>query len=150
MLNRFRLLGGLRRKDRRGVAALEFALIAPALFTVVFVGAEFAMVLNEYLTLTNAAIVGASQFAFSAGVDGTPYTDAVNAVKAAATTLTPLTITLSVSGAACATDAACEAALAGGVGYVTVKATYSCAATNLILNLLPDCTLTSQETERVQ
>ena len=112
MMVRFRLLGGLWEKDRRGVAALEFALIAPMLLLTMFGIAELGIVLNQYLTLTNAAVVGATQFAFSAGVDGTPYTDAVNAINAAASNLTPLTITLSVNGTGCTTDAGCGLALA--------------------------------------
>ena len=147
---RFSLLGGLWGKDRRGVAALEFALIAPMLLVTMFGIAELGIVLNQYLTLTNAAVVGAKQFAFSAGVDGTPYTDAVNAINAAASNLTPLTITLSVNGTGCTTDAGCGLALAAGAGYVTVTATHSCAAMNFAFNLLPNCSLTSQETERVQ
>ena len=151
MLNRFRRLGGLWGKDRRGTAALEFGLVAFPLLLIVFGGAELAMVLNQYLTLTNATIVGAEQFAFSAGVDATPYTDAVSAITNAAPTLTPLTITLSVNGTTCATDAACAPALsAAGTVYVTAKATYSCAAINLVFNLLPNCNLTAIETERVQ
>jgi Flp pilus assembly protein TadG len=136
--------------DRRGVAALEFAVIAPLLFSIMFGVIEFGLVLNQYLTLTNATLVGAMQFAFSAGVDATPYTDAVNAVKAAAPNLTPLTISFSVNGTACSTDSGCGAALSGGTGYVSVSTSYSCAGLNFALNLLPNCTLTAQQTERVQ
>lgn len=152
MLNRFRRLGGLWGKDRRGTAALEFGLVAFPLLLVVFGGAELAMVLNQYLTLTNATIVGAEQFAFSAGVDATPYADAVSAIEAAAPTLTPLGITLVVNGAVCTdtSSTTCATALSGGTGYVTVTVTYSCAAINLVFNLLPDCRLTAKETERVQ
>jgi Flp pilus assembly protein TadG len=138
------------QKDRRGVAALEFGLIAPALFLLLFGGVEFGIVLNQYLTLTTATIAGATQFAFSAGVDATPYTDAVAAIETAAPGLTPLTITLSVNGTGCTSDAGCVTALAGATGYVTASASYSCSASNIVLNLLPNCTLMSQETERVQ
>jgi Flp pilus assembly protein TadG len=148
-MRRVRPLAALR-KDRQGVAALEFAVVAPVLLLIMFGMAEFGIVLNQYLTLTNATIVGASQFAFSAGVDGTPYSDAISAINTAATGLTPLTITLSVNGTQCTTDTGCQAALAGGVGSVTVTATYSCAAMNIVFDLLPNCTLTSQATERVQ
>ena len=145
----------LRRcwKDRRGVAALEFALVTPMLCLLIFGAAEFSIVLNQYMTLTNATIVGAMQFAFSAGVDSTPYTDARTAIATSAPSLTPLTITLKVNGTTCGSDAACSTALTGATGYVTVSASYSCAAINSIVisyNLLPGCTLTSQQTERVQ
>jgi Flp pilus assembly protein TadG len=132
---------------------MEFALIAPMLLLLIFGGAEVGIVLNQYVTLTNATIVGAMQFAFSAGVDVTPVTDATASIHTAAPGLTPITITYSVNGTACATDAACNTALTVGSGYVTVTTSYSCAAINNIVaafNVLPNCTLSSQQTERVQ
>lgn len=56
------------------------------------------------MTLTNSVSAGALQFALSRS-DMTPYTDAVNAVKSAASSLAPasLTITMSVNGTGCAT-----------------------------------------------
>jgi Flp pilus assembly protein TadG len=137
-------------QDRRGVAAMEFVLVAPILFMVIFGGAELAIVLNRYMTLTNAAIVGAKQFAFSAGISATPRTDAVNAIIGAAPSLTPLTITLSVNGAACTTDTLCGNALQAGTGYATVAITYSCTGLNMFYNLLPSCSLSTTQTERVQ
>jgi Flp pilus assembly protein TadG len=129
---------------------MEFAIIAPVMFLLVFGIAEFGIVMNQYLTLTNATIVGAMQMAYSAGVDAKPYTDAVAAIQTAAPNLTPLTITLSVNGTNCTTDAGCVTALAGGTGYVTVTTSYSCAALNLYANFLPNCNLSAQQTERVQ
>lgn len=139
-------------RDRRGVAALEFALVAPALFILIFGAAEFGILLSENLTLSNATIAGAQQFASSAGLDPTPYDDAVSAVQtgAPALNLTKSQISLTVNGTACTTNATCVSALQPGTGYVTVTTTYSCAALNIVFNLLPNCTLTSQELERVQ
>ncbi len=149
-MGRLRLPGGLWMKDRRGTSAVEFAIIAPVLFLVVFGEAEFGIVMSDYFTLANAVGAGAMQFAFSAGVDATPYTDAVSAIKTAAPGLTPLTITLSVNGTTCTTDAACAPALSAGTGYVTAKATYSCVSSQVVYDLIPGCTLTAQQTERVQ
>lgn len=146
----FRLLGGSWVQDRRGLAALEFAIVAPALLLVVFGGTECGIVMSEYFTLTNAVGNGAMQFASSAGVDATPYTDAVSAITTAAPNLTPLTITLSVNGTTCTTDAACTTALSSGTGYATAKAVYSCVASQVIYVVIPNCSLTSQQTERVQ
>ena len=39
-------------KDRKGIAALEFALIAPVLLLMIFGMATFGIALNNYLTLT--------------------------------------------------------------------------------------------------
>ena len=67
--------------DRRGVAALEFAMVAPLLFLLFFGIIEAGTLFYQYMTLTNAVSTSAAQFAFSAGVDATPYTDAVGTVK---------------------------------------------------------------------
>jgi Flp pilus assembly protein TadG len=137
-------------KDRRGLAALEFAIVAPSLCLVIFGGVEVGIVLSEYFTLTNAVSAGATQLAFSAGVDATPYTDAVSAITTTAPHLSGLTITLSVNGTACTTDATCTTALSSGTGYVTAQATYSCVASQVIYVVIPSCSLTAQQTERVQ
>jgi Flp pilus assembly protein TadG len=140
------------KHDRRGIAALEFVLVAPALLMVIFAGAELSILLARYMTLENAAVVGAKQFAFSAGVSATPYDDAVNAIQGSASTLNlPSSgISLSVNGAACTTNAVCGNALQAGTGYVTVQLTYSCAGLNMFYNMLPVCSISSQQTERVQ
>jgi len=140
------------KQDRRGVAALEFVLVAPSLFIVIFAGAELSILLAKYMTLTNAAVVGATQFAFSAGVSATPYDDAVNAIQASASTLNLPTsgISLSVNGTACNTNALCGSALQAGTGYVTVQLTYSCSGLNMFYNMLPACSISSHQTERVQ
>ena len=102
--------------------------------------------------LTNSVSIGALQFALSRS-DTTPYTDAVNAVKNAATSLTPasLTITMSVNGTGCTTDAACATALTGNIGQpAQVTATYPCNLQVMWYNFAPTCNLTSQVTERIQ
>lgn len=138
--------------DRRGIAAMEFVLVAPALLMVIFAGAELSILLSRYMTLTNAAVVGAKQFAFSAGVSATPYDDAMSAIQGSASTLNLPTsgISLTVNGTACSTNAACGNALQAGTGYVTVGLTYSCVDLNMFYNMLPACSLSSQQTERVQ
>jgi Flp pilus assembly protein TadG len=138
----------------RGAALVEFALLAPVLLLILLGTAQFGLTLNQYVMLTNAVGVGAMQFAVSRS-DTTPYTDAVNAVKAAATTLTPanLTITLSVGSplTACGTDAACATALTSNVGQpAQVSATYPCNLHVMLYNFAPTCNLTFQVTERVQ
>jgi hypothetical protein len=122
------------------------------------------------------------QFAFSRGdpvvaspASG-PYTDTVNAIKAAAPSLTPanLSYTLRVANPAscptpttcptplpqCLNDGACATALTAAAGYpaqVTVNYILATPCTNLqvmgyaIYNFFPSpCTLTLQVTERVQ
>jgi Flp pilus assembly protein TadG len=142
----------------RGTALVEFALVAPMLLLIVLGTAQFGLTLGQFVMLTNAVGVGAMQFAVSRS-DTTPYTDTVNAVKAAATTLTPanLTITLSVGSplTACGNDAACATALTNNVGQpaqvlATYTATFPCNLLTTWQGMASTCNLTSQVTERVQ
>jgi len=147
-----------RRVKERGAVAIEFAFLAPALILLLLGAVEFGILLKNYVTLTNAVSVGAMQFAISRS-DTTPYTDTVSAIEAAAPTLTPasLTITLSVSGTACATNSACSTALAsaapsgGTIHTAAVTATYPCASGLLFYNFWSStCNLTSTMAEGVQ
>ena len=134
----------------RGAALVEFGLLAPVLLLILLGTAQFGLTLNQFVTLTNAVSIGGLQFALSRS-DTTPYTDAVNAVKNAAPSLKPasLTITLSVNGANCLTDAACM--VTNNVGQPSqVTATYPCNLQVMRYNFAPVCNLTSQVTERVQ
>ncbi len=45
-------------RDRRGTAALEFALIAPVLISVYVVGADLALVMRNRLRVDQAAVQG--------------------------------------------------------------------------------------------
>lgn len=49
----------VRDVGRRGTAVVEFAVMAPVLFMVLFGVIEFGLALNQYLTLTNAVPAGA-------------------------------------------------------------------------------------------
>ncbi len=143
-----------RSLGERGAALVEFALLAPVLLLILLGTAQFGLTLNQFVTLTNAVSIGGLQFALSRS-DTTPYTDAVNAVKNAAPSLTPasLTITLSVGSplAACSTDATCMTALTNNVGQPSqVAVTYPCNLKVMSYNFLPVCNLSSQVTERVQ
>ncbi len=114
-------------KDCAGNAAIEFAIVAPLLCAMLLGMIQFALVFNNISVLTNATAAGA--LLFSQGRSFTsPYSSAVAAVKSAAATLTTtnLTITASVNGRACATDAACLTAFGQGGIPATVTVTYPC------------------------
>jgi Flp pilus assembly protein TadG len=157
------LTAGRRRNNGRlgenGIAAIEFALIAPVFLFLLLGLVQFGLALGNYVMLTNAVSVGAMQFAISRS-DTTPYTDTVSAIKAAAPILTPanLTITLSVNGTACATDSACSTALTaaapssgGSLQPAAVTATYPCGSMLAGFNFWAStCQLTSTMTEGVQ
>jgi Flp pilus assembly protein TadG len=138
-------------KDRTGVAALEFALIAPILMMLAVGIAKFGLVLNNYVTLTEAVADGARVFALGRG-NTTPKTSAVGQVQSTASSLTgTLTITLAVNGTACTTDTACNTALSTAQGQpATVTATYPCDLVVVAVNFAPGCTLSSSTTEMVE
>jgi Flp pilus assembly protein TadG len=140
--------------DRAGVAALEFALVAPILMMLAVGIAKFGLVMNNYLILTEAVADGARIFALERGdPDTDPYSDAVGQVQSTASNLTTasLTITLSVNGTACTTDATCNTALSTAQGQpATVKATYPCDLVVFGVNFAPSCTLSSSTTEMVE
>jgi Flp pilus assembly protein TadG len=143
----------------RGSVAIEFAVLLPVLLLVLLGAIQFGLLLRNYVMLTNAVNVGAMQFAISRS-DTTPYTDTVNAIKAAAPTLTPgsLAITLSVNGTTCATDSACSTALTaaapssgGSLQPAAVTVTYPCGSMLAGYNFWAStCQLTSTMTEGVQ
>jgi Flp pilus assembly protein TadG len=144
----------VRRRDperaRAGTAAIEFALVGPMLFFLVLGMCQFGITVNQYLTLTNAVRSGARQLSMGRG-DATPRTDAINLIYASAPNLTQasFTITTSVNGTACGTDATCAAALAAGLP-TTVAASYPCSLAFFGYNFAAVCTLASQTTERVE
>src|ERR1700733_2659090 len=101
-----------RERARAGTAAVEFALVAPMLLFLVLGMCQFGITLNQYLTLTNAVRSGARQLSMGRG-DATPRTDTVNLIYSSAPNLAEasLTITTSINGTACGTDATCKSAL---------------------------------------
>jgi Flp pilus assembly protein TadG len=100
-----------RRKNQRGVAAVEFALVLPLLLALLYGTVQFGWLLNNYLTLTNAASLGARLLASERGY-ATPYTDTQSAIMNAAASLkSSLTITMSVGGSTCSSDSTCATAL---------------------------------------
>jgi Flp pilus assembly protein TadG len=128
-----------RRRDNglgeEGVAAVEFALVVPLVILLLMGTVQFGLVLASYVQVTNAAGVGAMTFAISRS-DTKPYTDSVSAIEAAAPSLTPanMTMTFSVNGTACSTDAACSTALTdaapsgGALTPASVTVTYPCGS----------------------
>ena len=147
-----------RRPDTQrggvGTASVEFALVAPLLLLLVLGMCQFGITLNQYLTLTNAVRSGARQLSIDRGAP-TPWTDTNNQIYASAPNLTQasLTITMSVNGTACASDATCKAALlaAGATGApAAVTASYPCSLAFFGYNFASVCTLTSHTTERVE
>ena len=101
----------MKRERQRGATVVEFALVLPVLFLVLFGAVQFSWLMNNYLMLTDAASVGAHLLASERGYT-TPYSDTEAAVLAATSTLkNTLSITIKVGGATCTSDSACAGAL---------------------------------------
>jgi Flp pilus assembly protein TadG len=62
------------RRDQRGTALVEFALIAPLLFLLLFGIIDFGRALNYYNQVTQLAGQGARAAAVNRNPDGTPIT----------------------------------------------------------------------------
>lgn len=64
-------MGSLRKlhREERGVAAVEFALVAGLLITILFAVLEFGLLLDEKLVLNQAAREGARRAAIEGGAD---------------------------------------------------------------------------------
>lgn len=101
----------MKRKNQRGGAAVEFALVLPILLALLFGTVQFGWLVNNYVTLTNAASLGARLLASERGY-ATPYTDTQQAIlNSTASLKSALTITMSVGGSTCSSDSACASAL---------------------------------------
>jgi Flp pilus assembly protein TadG len=142
----------LFHRDRRGTAAVEFALVAPVLFLLILGITQFGVTLNNYEMLTGATEAAARQFSMSRGT-ATPSSSTTTTLNNAASNLTPasITVTMKVNGAACSGDSACQTALTNGQGQpATVTTSYPCNLTVYGYNFAPGCTLTAQSTESVE
>src|SRR5437763_12245520 len=62
------------RRDQRGTALVEFALIAPLLFLLLFGIIDFGRALNYYNQVTQLAAQGARAAAVNRNPDGSPIT----------------------------------------------------------------------------
>jgi Flp pilus assembly protein TadG len=139
-------------RDCAGGPAIEFALLVPALLLLALGTAQFGIVINNFIMLTQASADGARQLALGRG-SSTPRTSAVSAVTATASNLTTanITVTTSVNGTACTTDSACQTALNSAAGQpAAVTATYPCSLVVLGIDFAPNCRLSSRTTEMIE
>ena len=136
--------------DRRGVSAIEFAIVAPVVLAIGTGMLKFGVAISHYLMLTNAAAQGATTFALSRGTT-TPFTSTSTAITNAAQSLTAASITktLKVNGTACTSDTTCAAALTAGATALVIT-TYPCDLSVMGINYKPSCTLSVQSAQMVQ
>ena len=85
--------------------------------------------------------------------DTTPWTDTTNVIYAAAPTLlrANLTVSVSVNGTACTSEATCVTALSTAAGLpASVTVRYPCKLKVLAVSYLNSCTVSATPTGRVQ
>lgn len=138
--------------DRKGVTALETAVILSVLLTVMLGIINTGILFNNFLQLNNLVRVTSRVLAASRG-SGTPFTNATTAGYASAPSLTKasITLTLTVAGAGCSVDGACATSLTNNPGGTSsVSASYPCNMTFMGVNFIPGCTLSSSTAERIE
>lgn len=137
----------------RGIAAVEFALIATPLCLLAVGIAQFGLTLSNYIMLTEAVSSGARTFAVSRG-SSTPRSSTVTIINSAASSLVTgsISITTRVNGTACIDNPTCATALSAAAGSpASVTATYPCSLVVFGYNFAPGtCTLSSSTTERIE
>ena len=124
-------------RDQKGQTMVEFALIMPVLFLVLFGIIQFGALYNDYITLTDAARVGARKAAVSRQT-GNPVGLATTATRNAASDLDLSKFTVSVTATAWAAGA-----------DVTVEATYPYEV-DIMGMVVASGTLKSSTTERIE
>jgi Flp pilus assembly protein TadG len=147
-------------KDHTGSVLVEFTLVLPVLLFLILGLAQFGLIFYNYILVTNAAATGARELSISR-LDNTAYADTVSAITSATTNLSGLTITMSVNGTACSSNAACQTALQNAYTAATVPpepvsvtVSYSCSSTSImpayLINLVGICPLTSTMRQAVE
>ena len=142
---------------RSGVSAVEFAVVSPFLLAIGIGMLKFAVAMQQYLLVTNAAAAGAMALGMARGMTVTtspaagPYTSATSAITTAAPGLTSgsITTTVKINGTACTSDSTCSSALVAGA-TVTVKVAYPCDLTVMGVNFKSSCSLSSTSGQIVQ
>jgi Flp pilus assembly protein TadG len=142
-------------RDRSGSAAVELALVAPFLLATIMGMMIFGLAMNNYLELSDATRAGARQLALGRNSGSTtPYSSAVTALENDAPNLTAssITITATVNGTACSTDAACVTAFASSSQgeSAVMTATYPCSLNVMGVVYANPCTLTATTTEAIE
>jgi Flp pilus assembly protein TadG len=86
---------GLFRKQRRGAAAVEFAVVAPVFFLLVFGMIEYGRMVMVQQIITNAAREGTRTAVLDGSTTSSTKTAAINAMAAGNITVTTSNVTVS-------------------------------------------------------
>jgi len=134
------------RRKQDGQAMVEFALVAPILLLLVFGIIQFGILLNNYLTLTDAVRAGARQAAVSRTLSD-PAGTAENRVRTAAANLDTSPDVLGVTVDPYDPKSGTHSWAQGGDVTVTATYPYSISLLGIVVKAGK---LTSQTTERVE
>ena len=135
--------------DRRGTAAIEFAIVAPVLLMFGLGILKFGIAISHYLTLLNGAAQGAMVLGASRG-NASPYTRAAAAISGSTPGLNAksITTTVSVGNATCKDDPGCKPLLVNGAA-ASVTLTYPCDLSVMGIDFKSGCTLTATSVQVV-
>ena len=148
-----RIAGG----SRRGQAAVEFAIVAPILLTLLVAISVFGIAFNNYQALTFATNSAAQTLAISRGQTTNPCQTTSQAVYSAAPQLTQSSLKFSILlGSNTVANNAASPSCSGSQQYLVqsqnaqVTVTYPCNLNILGFNPVPNCSLTAQTTMLIQ
>jgi Flp pilus assembly protein TadG len=132
----------MRLRCQNGATTVEFAIVLPLFLMIVFGVMQFGLLLNNYVMLNNAAVLGARVLAKERGYP-TPYTDTQNQILASMQTMSQTaTIKMYVGGTLCSSDSACIALLGNSS---TQPPPNTQAKVSLSYNFMPSIMPTTQD-----
>jgi Flp pilus assembly protein TadG len=141
----------------RGQAAVEFAIVAPILLTLLVAISVFGIAFNNYQALTFATNSAAQTLAISRGQTTNPCQTASQALYSAAPQLTQSSLKFSILlGSNTVANNAASPSCSGSQQYLVqaqnaqVTVTYPCNLNILGFNPVPNCSLTAQTTMLIQ
>ena len=101
----------MRLKRQKGATIVECAIVLPLFLMIIFAVMQFGLLMNNYVMLNNAAVVGARLLAKERGYT-TPYTDTQNQILASLPTMKQtMSIKISVGGTLCSSNSTCAGLL---------------------------------------
>ena len=143
--------------SERGQVAMEFAIAAPVLLTLLVAIMVFGIAFNNYLALTFATNNAAQALAISRGQTTDPCETASSAAYSAAPQLTQSNLKFTILlGSTSAASNAASPSCSGDTGDLvqsenaTVTITYPCNLDILGFNPVPNCSLRAQTAMLIQ
>ena len=141
----------------RGQSAVEFAIVAPILLTLLVAISVFGIAFNNYLALTFATNTAAQALSISRGQTTDPCATTSSAAYAAAPQLTQSNLKFSiVLGSNSVASGAANPSCSGSQQYLVqaqtakVTVTYPCNLNIMGYDPVPNCALTAQTSMLIQ